>query len=130
MEDVLRAHKYLPYVRRTLAIPPTKLEDSSDNSEFEQVICVPHIHKILISAQILASDMNVSVEFNKYDFLAKDQECKEILFFGISNNGLYHFTPDLYHQCYNAEVFEDLLHRRFGHPSIQTFKDFSSYFSS
>lgn len=61
--------------------------------------------------------MNVSVEFNKHDFSLKDQDSKEILFFGIINNGLCYFTLDLHHQYYTVEISEDLWNRRLGHHS-------------
>lgn len=44
------------------------------------VMCFPKIHKTLISTQRLAVDKNVSINFNKNDFLVNDLKKGHFIF--------------------------------------------------
>lgn len=76
MEGVLMAHKHLPYVIGTLEIPPTKLEDGSNNPDFEKHIENNEIVfswiKATISSTILPMVIGCKSAYKAWTLLEKE----------------------------------------------------------
>jgi len=85
------------------------------------VLHVPHITKLLLSAQKFCRDNHVYFECYTFVFYVKDLITKEVLLSGQSNDGLYDLSESsvvsipqaFWSPCISATV--DLWHRRLGH---------------
>jgi hypothetical protein len=82
------------------------------------VLCVPHAKKNLVSVHRLATDNSAFLEFHPDFFLIKDQETKNILLRGRCHRGLYPLPAPSIKQVYSTTRLPlSQWHSRLGHPS-------------
>jgi hypothetical protein len=105
----------------SLALPtPTKTFHLHDT------LCVPHIHKNLISVHHFTKHNNVFLELHPFFFLVKDKTTGAILLRGAYENDVYMFpnslvafpTPKKVAYVHERTSL-DGWHKRLGHPSIK-----------
>ena len=98
-------------------------------------LCVPHIHKNLISVHHFTKQNNVFVEFHPFYFLVKEQKTGAILLRGACENGVYVFPNSPIASSFKmvSNVHErtsiDGWHKRLGHPSIKIVQSLVNHFS-
>ena len=107
------------------------LPSSQRNLKLTNVLCVPSMHKNLISVNKLCKANNVSVELCPYDFQVKDLQTGTTLVTGKANGGVYEW-PMLSSSPMAFSSFKSSFldwHSRLGHPNLQTLRHMISKFS-
>ena len=107
------------------------LPSSQRNLKLTNVLCVPSMHKNLISVNKLCKANNVFVELCPYDFQVKDLQTGTTLVTGKANGGVYEwlmlsFSPMAFSSSKSS--FLDW-HSRLGRPNLQTLRHMISKFS-
>ncbi|CAH9057854.1 unnamed protein product, partial [Cuscuta europaea] len=102
----------ISHVGRTLVSTPTR------PLSLTNVLCVPQLHKNLVSVSQLCKTNRVSVEFFPSHFLVKEQPTGSPILRGENINGVY-YAPSVSPPSINATSLSTLsqLHHRMGHPS-------------
>lgn len=90
------------------------------------VLLVPGLKKNLLSIWKLTKDLTCSIVFTNDDFVVKDLNTQERLFFGSSFEGLHHLTKDI-QANYGEIVNKEIWHSRLGHPSNKVMKSLSPF---
>lgn len=103
------------------------LPSSSRNLTLQNVLCVPHIAKNLISVYRLYNANKVSVEFFPTYFQVKDLNSGVPLLQGKTNNELYEWpvTPSTITSFFAStppKISSTVWHNRLGHPSFSILK--------
>lgn len=110
------------------------LSSSSKPITLNNVLCVPHIHKNLISVYRLCNANKVSVEFFPASFQVKDLYSGVPLLHGKTKDELYEWpvSPTTLHSFFATSKPKPTLkdwHNRLGHPSASVLKSVVSDFS-
>lgn len=100
----------------------TSLPSNSRDIALNKVLCVPNIHKNLISVYRLCNNNHVSVEFFPASFQMKDLSTGELLLQDKTKDDLYEWpvTAAAAVACYASPSPNTILsswHSRLGHPS-------------